>query len=455
MEDIIKEVRQGTIIIIPNRDLPFAVIGTESEHTMPHTSYNSQSVNQNILHSRINRSHLFTQRRSMVRRSSIGVVSQNESQHRLDTQFSSHLEHTIEIDDTDDEASPQHTQICVPEISNDAEVHIVNIIRSSCVDEIFNIHKDPSVVEKKLSVLFIGEEGIDGGGLTNEFFNLFFNKIEMQYFRGEECIVSYLELNKVIKEKDRFVIIGRILQHMLLLTGCFPTKLGLTTLLSMSNRESDITPNILLEDLLKYVNPCERAIFKKALDSFNTLTIKEKEVLSNTFTSYQFYEMPKEEVREQLLSIATDVLLTKPKQFIDLIRSGLSLDKYSVFWNNCDFEVLISLQKPTASKIINCLKTPEHLTNEQSAVLHFLEMYIRCLDSDNLRQFVFFVTGSYQMPLHINIEFNNLTGLSRRPIVSTCSNILHLSGNYTTYQDLKRDLNAYLMAEEAYTYTQS
>lgn len=80
--------------------------------------------------------------------------------------------------------------------------------------------------------------------------------------------------------------------------------MSLTTLLSMTDRQSEISANVLLEDFFKYVNVCERAILK-ALDLFSTLTTKEKEILSNIFTSYRFYEIRKEnEIRKQVLSIA-------------------------------------------------------------------------------------------------------------------------------------------------------
>ena len=48
------------------------------------------------------------------------------------------------------------------------------------------------------------------------------------------------------------------------------------------------------------------------------------------------------------------------------------------------------------------------------------------------------------MPDRVVVTFNALSGEMRRPIAHTCSNTLELSCTYTSYQELKRELNLVL-----------
>lgn len=119
---------------------------------------------------------------------------------------------------------------------------------------------------------------------------------------------------------------------------------------------------------------------------------------------------------EQLRIIAAEILIEKPKKLILKIREGVSPAKYADFWNHCDFDNLLDMQTPTATKIVNCLVTDSHLTNEENYILHYFTMYIHCLDKDKLKNLVFLITGSFLMPMHIDVKFNDTVGLSQRPV---------------------------------------
>lgn len=167
-------------------------------------------------------------------------------------------------------------------LPEDAETITIEISRSHCFHDLMNLYMDEQIVNKNLNVTFLGEIGVDGGGLTKELFNIFFIKCESIFFRGEDCLVPYLELSK-LNELDKFVIIGRILQHMLLLTNNIPAKLSRITLMLIANPENDINFDILLQELLCYVNPYLRKILKKALKNVMSLTEKENETVQDFF----------------------------------------------------------------------------------------------------------------------------------------------------------------------------
>lgn len=299
---------------------------------------------------------------------------------------------------------------------------------------------------------FIREIEIDGGGLTKELFNIFFDKCSGTFFQGEDCLVPYLQLNKR-NEQDKFTIIGRILKHMLILTESIPAKLSRITLMLIGNSDANINSTMLLQELMNYVNPYLRKILKKSQKNFSSLTEKEQEVIGDFFQSNKFFAKPNSETfSEQLQIIATELLIDVPRKLIDKLRQGIQPEKHPDFWKR-DFTVFLDMQVSSLTKIVNCLVTDPYLTNEETEVLHYLIMYINCLDKDDLLKFIFLITASYQMPNVINIKFNDSVGLSQRPIFITCTSTLVLPKTYANYNELKNDLYICLHTEEVKEYT--
>lgn len=340
---------------------------------------------------------------------------------------------------------------CLPE---EAEILSIEISRNHCYEDLINLYKDEEILNKKLNVTFIGELGVDGGGLSKEMFNIFFDKCEGIFFHGEDCLVPYLELNKY-NEVNKFVVIGKILQHMLLLTRTIPCKISTITLMLIANPDTTIVDStIVLRELLLFVNPYLRKILKKSLISFNSLTEKEIEVIYDFYQSNRFFARPtSDSISEQLRIIGSNILIEKPGRLIGKIREGVLTEKYSKFWNNCNFQVFLNMQTPTADKVVKCLLTEPNLTNEENDILHYFTMYIHCLEKERLRNLLFLITGSSGMPALISVKFNDFVGLSQRPTFSTCTNTITLPKSYANYNELKNDLNTCLNMEEAKEYT--
>lgn len=484
VENLRNNVNQSKIVIIPNRDLPLP-----SRYTQLNEGGTMDSVNESGSTSRVNQrgrtvganqretpdrgttayergnTSRVHQRVTTVRRNEIEIPDRATMNQRRETTDSINQIETRQLQE-DLVIDPDNFNVMdnyndrndafvpvIPVMDAEAEIITITVTRANCVSELLNYYEDVNITEKNLSVSFRDEVGVDGGGLTKELFNLFFKQVENVYFHGEDCLVPFLPLNRVRKDKEKYIIIGRILEHMLLLTGSIPSKLSKVTLLLVGNPSAEINQNMLLDEFYNFVNPCERYILKKSVSNFPALSNTEMDILRNIFNSYHFYEMPsQEEITEQVTAIATNTLYEVPKQFIEMMRQGIQVGKYTSFWTKCDFATLIDMQKPTPNKVANCLKVEDNLTNEQSNVLHFLEMYIRCLDEEKILQLVFLVTGSYQMPDFLKIEFTDLVGLAQRPTFSTCTNTVYIPSTYSTYQQLKNDFDLCLNSEEAYIY---
>lgn len=358
-------------------------------------------------------------------------------------------------DINEEQPSNEEYFVNMPSLPENAPVNTIDITRSNCLNKLIDFYIDDDILTKNLHVRFIGEVGIDGGGLTKELFNVFFffEQSEGIFFQGEDCLVPYLPLNKKTEQK-KFVCIGRILHHMLILTGTFPAKLSRITLMLIANPDDKIDSSILFNELTSYVNPYLRCILKKGQTDFMSLKAKEKDIIQDFFQSNKFFEAPHHDnFMNQLEIIATDILIDTPRRLILKMRQGVSPEHHSNFWNNCDFNVLHEMQTPTRTKVVNCLITNPNLTNEENEVLHYLIMYINCLDKNNLMKFVFLITGSFLMPCGINIVFNELIGLGQRPLFSTCTNTLTLPKTYANYIELKHDLNICINSDEAKEFT--
>lgn len=284
-------------------------------------------------------------------------------------------------------------------------------------------------------------------------FNLFFRECESIFFHGEDALLPYLPLYKR-NEIEKFVIIGRIIQHILMLTGTLPAKLSRVALMLIAKPDKEIDSSILLRELLYFVNPYLRKILRIGQKTFDALSDKELDVIQDFFQSNKFFEKPNPKTfRDQIIIIAAEILVETPGRLIKKIRKGVSPEKHTRFWENCDFNVFLDIQTPTPTKFVNCLITDPYLTNEESEVLHYFTMFVNCLDKEQLTKLIFLITGSFLMSDFVYLKFNDNVGLSQKPMFSTCTVTLTLLKTYANYNELKNDLNACLCSEEAMEYS--
>lgn len=215
--------------------------------------------------------------------------------------------------------------------------------------------------------------------------------------------------------------------------------------------------DILINYFLLHITLHERKIVKRALNNFMECS-NDIKFLTSFLNSYGLYEVPKQaEFKEQILAIARDTLVTKPTELINEIRKGISILHFEIFWKELSEEkinFILHKQHATADKVINCIKTDNDLTNDQERIFYYLQTYIYSLQQDELNNFLFFVTGSYEMLDNITLTFTTINELMIRPICYTCANVLELSICYNSYQEFKRNMTLYLNSEYSYQYTQ-
>lgn len=335
------------------------------------------------------------------------------------------------------------------------------VSREHLLDDLLNIYTDRSILYKNINVTFLEEKGQDMGGLTKELFFLFWEAAEERFFTGEDVIVPFLPLHNKRKEREHFQVLGRVLTHMAIIVKCIPRKIGKTIFSILADRHP--TAEDLLDDFLLLSTIEERNIICLGLKDFSALTENNVDFLQSLFIANDLHEVPKAgEFKQQILAIAEHTILDKPKDLVLLMRDGIPLDLLMTVWRPLTRELLHKLlrkETPTVEKLLAVIQTEDNynLTNKEERVLHFFKSYICSLKEDNdmLTKLLVFITGSANAPNCIKVTFNNvLDPLLRRPIAHTCSNNIELASSYSTYQQFKKEMTAYLRNEYTFHYSQ-
>ncbi|CAH1113826.1 unnamed protein product [Psylliodes chrysocephalus] len=404
------------------------------------------------------RSRTFTRKVFIMRLANANFFpGKKEQQFLKDRGLGFHLQEEdllLNIDTQDEIEFP-----CLPE---EAEVKLINLKRDEVVETMFDIYKnEKDICDFKLGVKFIGEDGIDGGGLTNEMFSIFWSSIfaNGKYFQGNDVFVPHVPFHKVKKVKNEFQVLGKILGHMILLTQTVPHKLALYTLTGLSNKCDDYCQNnsdLLLQDFLLLITTAERRLLHKALYKFDELSSFERNRLISFYSANALYDLPKaEEIKEQVLAIAEKLLIDQPKPLYKELQKGLPAD-IADFLNNMSYKTVNSIwykMQPTPTKVMGALKLIiKDPTNDEDRYFYYLQNYVGSLTLNQLNTFLLFVTGSVQMPKEILVGFHTNSGIARRPIAHTCGNLIEIGMSYETQQELNREMDCYLNDPSSYEY---
>ncbi|XP_039598618.1 E3 ubiquitin-protein ligase HUWE1-like [Polypterus senegalus] len=83
---------------------------------------------------------------------------------------------------------------------------IIEINRETILNDVQRIYGTTELLNKKLQVCFIGEEGQDLGGLTKDLFSCFWNCAFTEWFKGEDALVPCIPLYRYHKAQEIFTV---------------------------------------------------------------------------------------------------------------------------------------------------------------------------------------------------------------------------------------------------------
>ncbi|XP_060079861.1 uncharacterized protein LOC132559260 [Ylistrum balloti] len=328
----------------------------------------------------------------------------------------------------------------------------VQVSRENLVQNLFDIYTDPMIVDSYLHVKMVDEQGSDWGGVSRDCFTSFWNEVSEDFFRGSSVIIPYLPPHR-LEEEYKFRLLGRILAHSTAILGYIPVPLCKSVVMVTILDTTTIDESTLMEDFLLFIDQTDARIVRKALTDFESLSDEDRDNLQDLFTRFDMGCLIQASTfREHFLKMARSELCIKPRSLCLLIREGIPEIHYERFWSQLTLDHLQILNdrlKPTAEKIIACLRPDESELNSRTEKVYgyFVDL-ISNLTQDELEILLQFITGQVCVPRRsITVNFSDLSGIERRPIAHTCSFSIELPSTYESYEEFETEFRMFLQSD--------
>jgi hypothetical protein len=330
------------------------------------------------------------------------------------------------------------------------------VSRENILENLIGYYTDEDLAASRITVKFIGEEGMDCGGVTNDMFTTFWYRAQEEFFIGYEAVVPYLPPQR-FTDDSKYRVLGRILSHSIAVMKEFPIHMCKSTIIAMIYETTDASAEILLEDFLYFLDSHDRNLVTMAINSYNSLTSDQAVELRTIFERYEYaIRITAENFRYHVTQLARHVLCIRPKPLLDKMRTGIPQSHMERFWSSVHLKtlsVLFRALKPTPERVIARLKTSNSilgLTEQQRRVFGFLKDLLKEMTTPEIETFLQFVTGKKSVPREkITIEFTRATGNLRLPKVHTCSNMMELPASYEDYETFRSEFKHLLASDEA------
>ncbi|OWF55213.1 uncharacterized protein LOC110462793 isoform X2 [Mizuhopecten yessoensis] len=328
----------------------------------------------------------------------------------------------------------------------------VQVSRENLVRNLFDIYTDPMIVDSYLHVKMVDEQGSDWGGVSRDCFTSFWNEVSENFFRGSSVLIPHLPPHR-LEEEYKFRLLGRILAHSTAILGYIPVPLCKSVVMVTIFDTTTIEESTLLEDFLLFLDQHDARIVQKALTDFGSLSDEDRDTLQDMFSRFDMGCLIQESTfRDHFLKMARSELCIKPRSLCELIREGIPQIHYERFWSQLTLDHLQILNdrlKPTAEKIIACLRPDEsELNSRTETVYEYFTDLIADLSQDDLEILLQFITGQACVPRrNITVNFSDLSGMERRPIAHTCSFSIELPDTYESYEEFEAEFRIFLKSD--------
>lgn len=310
---------------------------------------------------------------------------------------------------------------------------------------------DDVIKEFPFRIEYLNERAVDTGGVCRDMFSGFWEEAYVKHFDGDRLLVPAINANC---EMAKFPILGAILAHGFFACNFLPMRLGFPMIGSvLYGPNVQISDKMFLESLIDFVSVDDGCILHEATASCAATDFQPilKSRLIEMLGNLGCRKIPSPSNLKQLvISIAKYQFFVKPLGIIYTLRSRVPVG-YHKFWTQLTVEKLFSLYQilnAKPSSVIKLINEPELMNASENRVYNYLVSFIHNMKSSELREFLRFVTGSSVLiSKPIIVDFNNLTGLARRPISHTCNCTLELSIPYAMYPEFEQEFLAVFQNE--------
>ena len=326
--------------------------------------------------------------------------------------------------------------------------HVVS--RCSLFDDVmsmYQMHLKDFETEYPFCVRFSGEKAIDTGGVARDMFSAFFEDCYVKLFDGGSLLCPVVHPHTPV---SKLPTVGAVISHSYLTTGYLPIRIAFPCLAAILLGSSvDIPENFLVEAFVNSLSVHEAGIFKEAF------AICEKQFPSalqcdvlSVLSRYGCRDVPNpRNLKKIIIDVSNFEFVMKPSLAISLMNQGIP-EKHCGFWSKMSIVELHDIYNAlsvSANRVLSMLEDPKCLNENQERIFGYLKLLIGNMNVEELQAFMRFVTGaSVCLGKGIQIMFNNLDGLARRPISHCCDCILELPVSYSTYPEFATEFRSVL-----------
>lgn len=157
---------------------------------------------------------------------------------------------TLSIDVPQEEIPSQSRDEAHLLTPQDSGPKVLRLHRVNIIHDMVEQFKDASVVEARLSVIFVDECGIDASGVARDAYSGFWEDFFLNCAEGE---IEYVPALQPEYGKEEWEAVGRILLKGYQDHGFFPVKLSLAFAVCLLHGENKVTPGMLIESFMRYV----------------------------------------------------------------------------------------------------------------------------------------------------------------------------------------------------------
>nr|XP_046264634.1 uncharacterized protein LOC124069480 [Scatophagus argus] len=317
------------------------------------------------------------------------------------------------------------------------EVQHVKLRQVNIFQDVLNVFMEPKVLEADLKMELNNEKAVDSDGVSREVYSAFWEHF-LEQCEGEDERVPRLRPDYSEKE---WQAVGRVWLKGYLDHNIIPIKLSPAFILACCQGVRSVDEELLIRSFARFLSVSERAAVEKALQG--NMDETHEEDLLDLFSRMGSHSLPSEDnLRSAILTMAHKVLLQEPKFIIDCFHSCMHNVEPMPITKDSIIE-LYETKRATNKKVAKIIKpSSENLNQQEQTALNHLLRYVRSIDQRKLEIFLRFCTGSTVLCKDtIEVTFNKLCGLSRRPVAHTCGAVLELPCTYNSYPEFRAEFD--------------
>ena len=329
------------------------------------------------------------------------------------------------------------------------------IKRANVYDDVIEMYQENMInvmQEYPFRIQYQNERAVDTGGVCRDMFSAFWEEAYIKNFDGETLLVPAIHPNT---DMAIFPILGTILSHGFMVCGYLPVRIAFPVIAAaLCGPGVKIPDEILLDSFTDYLATYESSLLRNSIAQSKQkvpFSSRAQAQLINILSKLGCTEIPSpSNIKRLVISVANHLFLGKPLGALYALNSGVPVP-YNSFWKRFSVGQLFDLYKAlnaTTSSVLRLIEEPIDLNSAEERVFGYLLSFIGNMKPNELRLFLRFVTGSsVLLAKQINVSFNGLTGLARRPISHTCDCHIELPLSYTTYPEFEVEFTQVLSNE--------